>query len=70
MEETNEKRNWIIYMYTFPNDKKYSRSTLRECLRGDRETVGKHPITREPLHWKYIYNKSYVGQTENEGEDI
>lgn len=46
------------------------RGQLQECLRGDRETVGKHPITREPLHWKYIYNKSYVGQTENEGEDI
>ncbi len=46
------------------------RGQLQECLRGDRETVGKHPIIREPLHWKYIYNKSYVGQTENEGEDI
>ena len=59
----NNTRDAAKYIHT-------SRSTLRECLRGDRETVGKHPITREPLHWKYIYNKSYVGQTENEGEDI
>ncbi len=36
-----------------------SRSTLRECLNGIREDAGFHPDTGEPLHWKYIYNKSY-----------
>ena len=59
----NNTRDAAKYIHT-------SISTLRECLRGDRETAGKHPITREPLHWKYIYNKSYVGQTEIEGEEI
>lgn len=39
------------------------RSYLFECLRGERETVGEHPTTKEKLHWKYVYNKSYVGQT-------
>lgn len=36
-----------------------SRNTLKPCLRGEKETAGVHPITSEPLHWKYIYNKSY-----------
>lgn len=36
-----------------------SRNTLRDCLRGNRETSGFHPETREPLHWKYTYNESF-----------
>ena len=36
-----------------------SRNTLRDCLRGNRETAGFHPKTGEPLHWKYTYNESF-----------
>lgn len=36
-----------------------SRNTLRDCLRGNRETAGFHPETGEPLHWVHTYNENY-----------
>ena len=33
MEQTNEKRNYIIYMYTFPNGKRYIGKTSNTLKR-------------------------------------
>lgn len=35
-------------------EKKYgfSSSNIRACIRGKNKSAGKHPITKEPLHWK------------------
>ena len=35
-----------------------SRSCVARCLRGERASVGKHPITGEKLHWKQIKNNN------------
>ena len=32
----------------------YHTNVSRAC-KGTRKSAGKHPITNEPLHWKYIY---------------
>lgn len=29
-------------------------SSITNMIRGIKKSAGKHPITREPLHWKYI----------------
>jgi hypothetical protein len=31
---------------------------ISDNLCGRRESAGKHPITREPLHWYYIYDQT------------
>ena len=30
-------------------------SSIARVCKGERKSAGKHPITNEPLHWKYIY---------------
>lgn len=35
-----------------------SRSCVARCLRGERASAGKHPITGEKLHWKQIKNNN------------
>ena len=32
-------------------------SNIRECCLGLRPSAGKHPLTNEPLHWKYVYDQ-------------
>ena len=39
-------------------EKVASRTCVARCLRGERKSAGKHPITGEPLHWKYIQNNN------------
>lgn len=29
-------------------------STILKTCKGIRKTAGKHPVTKEPLHWKFI----------------
>lgn len=31
-----------------------ARQNIQRCARGERPTAGKHPITKEPLKWRYI----------------
>ena len=44
-------------------------SGIGQCCRGQRNTSGKHPITQEPLHWKYINdltpNEAILKKSEN-----
>lgn len=49
----------------FPNgpsqverEKVASRTCVARCLKGERKSAGKHPITGEPLHWIYIENNN------------
>ena len=35
-----------------------SRSCVARCLRGERKSAGKHPITGEKLHWKQVENNN------------
>jgi group I intron endonuclease len=35
-----------------------SRTCVARCLRGERKSAGKHPVTGKPLHWKYIQNNN------------
>ena len=39
-------------------EKVASRTCVARCLRGERKSAGKHPITGEPLHWKQIKNNN------------
>ena len=43
----------LVY-YKSEVEKKYgfSASNIRACIRGKNKSAGKHPITKEPLHWK------------------
>lgn len=29
-------------------------STILKACKGERKSAGKHPITKEPLHWQFI----------------
>ena len=31
-----------------------SSSNISEVAKGKRKTAGKHPVTKEPLYWKYV----------------
>ena len=49
----------------FPNgpsqadrEKVASRTCIERCLRGERASAGKHPVTGEKLHWKQIENNN------------
>lgn len=35
-----------------------SRTCVARCLKGERKSAGKHPITGEKLHWRYIENNN------------
>lgn len=39
------------------------RSHIAEQIQGKRKSCGKHPVTGEPLHWEYVFNK---GEQNNE----
>lgn len=34
-----------------------SHQAISKCCKGKRKTSGKHPITKDPLHWVYVYDK-------------
>lgn len=35
----------------------FNRCCIGDCCRGKQKSAGKHPITDEPLHWKYVYDQ-------------
>ena len=35
----------------------FNRCCIGDCCRGKQQSAGKHPITDEPLHWKYVYDQ-------------
>ena len=35
----------------------FNRCCIGDCCRGNQKSAGKHPITGEPLHWKYVYDQ-------------
>lgn len=35
-----------------------SRTCVSRCLKGERQSAGKHPITGEKLHWQYVENNN------------
>lgn len=35
-----------------------SRTCVARCLKGERQSAGKHPITGEKLHWQYVENNN------------
>jgi len=35
----------------------FNRCCIGDCCRGKQKTAGKHPVTGEPLLWKYVYDQ-------------
>ena len=55
--ETGQIFDTIIDAAKWSNHGKISsKSHISEVCKGKRKTCGKHPITNEPLHWRY-YNQ-------------
>lgn len=53
MDKTNDKRKWIIYMYTFPNGKRYIGKTCR-TLKNRQDGSKWRGYNRCPALWKAI----------------
>ena len=43
-------------------------SGICECCKGNRKSAGKHPITKQPLHW--MYYTDYLKQLNKNNEDL
>lgn len=53
--ETGEIFDTIVEAAKWSNNGKISsKSHISDVCKGKRKTCGKHPITNEPLHWKYV----------------
>ena len=55
--ETGEIFNSLTEAALWSGMRKESASNITAQIKGQKASAGKHPVTKEPLHWKYAISE-------------